>query len=242
MPAFAARKKTEQEYNYYMQQVVLRIDKITKKYYNPNQPFAVNDLIYELEKYTQTLEPWARKLARKMINDINRYNIQDWMRTSRRLGQEFKDRYKRGDPIFEAALKLQDDEVNLIKSLPAEAAVRAQKMSQKYLASGMRPEALAEEIMATSTVSKARAKCIARTEMAKASTFLTKSRADSVGVKQFIWHTAGDQIVRDTHAELDGKIFDFDNPPYIEGEGAHLPGDYPNCRCWAEPIITPDQE
>lgn len=37
--------------------------------------------------------------------------------------------------------------------------------------------------------------------------------------------------MRSEHAERDGKVFDWDNPP----EGGH-PGEAPNCRCRAEEI------
>lgn len=237
MPAFAARKKTESEYYYYMQRVIERINNITKKYYDPNYPYATNDLIFELEAYAATLTPWAQRLARRMINRVNNYNYQDWTRVSKKLSNYFKDGFKRGDAAFSMAQELQEAEVTLIKSLPLEAAQRVQKLATDYISKGYRPEQLSEAILNSSNVSASRAKLIARTEIAKANTFLTKSRAQSIGLNQFIWRTMGDGIVRDSHAELDGKIFDFDNPPYIVGEGQHLPGDFPNCRCYADPVI-----
>ena len=50
---------------------------------------------------------------------------------------------------------------------------------------------------------------------------------------KYIWRTRGDGKVRSKHAELDGKVFYWDNPP----EGGH-PGEAPNCRCWAEDIVS----
>lgn len=237
MPAFAARKKTESEYYYYLRKVIDRINNIVKKYYDPNHPYATNDLIYELEAYANTLTPWAKKLARKMINRVNNYNYGDWKRVNAKLYAYFRDGFKKGDAAFRTALELQNSEVNLIKSLPLEAAQRVQEMSRNYMVKGKRPEELAEAILTSEAVSRSRAKLIARTEIAKANTFLTKSRAESIGVRKFIWRTMEDGIVRPSHAELDGMIFDFDNPPDIDGEGVHLPGDFPNCRCYAEPII-----
>ncbi|WNK00085.1 phage minor head protein [Thalassospiraceae bacterium LMO-JJ14] len=48
---------------------------------------------------------------------------------------------------------------------------------------------------------------------------------------KYIWRTRGDSKVRSAHAERDGKVFDWDNPP----EGGH-PGEAPNCRCLAEDV------
>jgi SPP1 gp7 family putative phage head morphogenesis protein len=60
---------------------------------------------------------------------------------------------------------------------------------------------------------------------------------------KYIWHTAEDEKVRPSHAERDGKVFDFAHPP-IGGN----PGDDYNCRCTAETIsdgtanrLTPDK-
>lgn len=54
---------------------------------------------------------------------------------------------------------------------------------------------------------------------------------------QYIWRTRGDGKVRSEHADRDGKVFDWDNPP----EGGH-PGEAHNCRCWAEPLNCISQE
>jgi len=48
---------------------------------------------------------------------------------------------------------------------------------------------------------------------------------------KYIWRTRGDSKVRSEHAERDGKVFEWDNPP----EGGH-PGEAPNCRCRAVEI------
>lgn len=237
MPNFAGRRIAERHYYNYMKRVIREIDRIVKLYYNPEDALNVARLYQALNLYADTLEPWAKKAARKLIRDCNSANLLDWQRVSSKLGRQFRESYKEGDPVFQTALALQDAEVGLIKSLPLEAASRAQRMAQEYVANGRRHEDLAKQILASSNVADSRAKCIARTEMAKANTMLTKSRAESIGVKYFIWRTAEDEIVRETHAELEGKMFSFDDPPYIEGEGAHLPGDIWNCRCYPEPVL-----
>ncbi len=52
----------------------------------------------------------------------------------------------------------------------------------------------------------------------------------------YIWRTVGDGKVRSSHADRNGKVFSWADPP----EGGH-PGDAPNCRCWAEEIADPDK-
>jgi len=50
----------------------------------------------------------------------------------------------------------------------------------------------------------------------------------------YIWHTQGDDKVREGHAALSGRIFAW-------ADGGLQPGDDYNCRCWAEDY-TPDEE
>ncbi|MCP4395666.1 MAG: hypothetical protein GY804_15570, partial [Alphaproteobacteria bacterium] len=49
---------------------------------------------------------------------------------------------------------------------------------------------------------------------------------------KYIWHTQKDSKTRSSHADRDGKVFEWAHPP----EGGH-PGEDYNCRCWAEPIF-----
>lgn len=57
----------------------------------------------------------------------------------------------------------------------------------------------------------------------------TRKAADEQKDGTYIWRTRGDSKVRSEHADRDGKIFSWDEPP----EGGH-PGEAPNCRCKAE--------
>ncbi|MCK5296953.1 MAG: minor capsid protein [Alphaproteobacteria bacterium] len=57
------------------------------------------------------------------------------------------------------------------------------------------------------------------------------SEGSDVKTQAYIWRTKSDNKVRSSHAEREGKIFSWDNPP----EGGH-PGEAYNCRCEAEPV------
>ena len=58
------------------------------------------------------------------------------------------------------------------------------------------------------------------------------SRAKQIGDESYIWTTVGDDRVRDEHAAREGKKFKFSQPPE-DGN----PGEPPNCRCIAAPVI-----
>ena len=59
-----------------------------------------------------------------------------------------------------------------------------------------------------------------------------------MGFEEFIWNTIMDTHERQLHAELNGKIFRFDNPPIIDERTGQrgLPGETYNCRCGFIPI------
>lgn len=235
---FKARRKLENQYYNTLLKVINEIEAIVNKTYNPSDATSVTRMMAALRKYAEKLTPWAKKIAANIIDQVNTSNLNDWMRISSILSRKFAAAYSGRDPVFLKAKALQDAEVNLITSLPLQAAQRAQELSRKYVINGWRHEDLAELILNTTNVAKHRAQCIARTEIAKANTMLIAARSESVGAEKFIWRTAEDEIVRKSHAALNGKVFRFDKPPLVEGEGHHLPGDFPNCRCYPEPILV----
>lgn len=74
------------------------------------------------------------------------------------------------------------------------------------------------------------AKFNARNQINNFNTFLTKKRAENLGITQGIWITAGDERVRPSHAAQDGKTFDLDKGRFVNGRWL-LPGQDYNCRC-----------
>ena len=97
---------------------------------------------------------------------------------------------------------------------------------------GRRVEDLAEELQARTGVAESRAALIARDQTLKTLGELNKTRQEAAGVTQYIWCTSGDNAVREEHADRDGRIFSWDDPP----EGGH-PGDDFQCRCSATPVV-----
>lgn len=76
----------------------------------------------------------------------------------------------------------------------------------------------------------------------KAFNGLAQSRMESVGIEEFEWiHTGGGAHPRKLHQELNGKVFRFDNPPFVGvmyGVDVYgMPGLLPNCRCRFRPVI-----
>ena len=98
-------------------------------------------------------------------------------------------------------------------------------------------ETLAKEIKRQCIdVSDSRAELIARDQVLTLNAQITTQRQRDVGVEEFIWTTSGDERVRDSHQELDGQKFRYDDPPVVDGEPA-LPGEPILCRCIPYPVI-----
>ena len=135
----------------------------------------------------------------------------------------------------------------LIQSMTNEAAERVSNIVAEGQAAGMRSEDMADDILRQwPTMTRAHAKLIARTESSKAASALTRSRAQSAGLNWYIWETSEDSRVRSSHRHMDGVLVNWNDPPSPEAlidmkdYGKYHAGEFPNCRCYAAPLIEYD--
>jgi len=106
---------------------------------------------------------------------------------------------------------------------------------------GMRWESLVEQIQHDGDVTENRAKLIARDQTAKINSAFNQERQQQVGIEKYEWQTSGDERVRESHAEVDGKIFEWGEAGpvagSVNGEPCH-PGEDIQCRCVAVPVVN----
>lgn len=200
----------------------------------------VTELNNVLAKYAELLAPWARSVAARMISEVGQKDEQAWNAAAKELGRSLRNEI-RSAPTGETTRNLLALEVDLITSLPREAAKRVHKLTLEALSTSERASEIATEIMKSGSVTRSRAMLIARTEVARTASTLTQARALHVGSEGYIWHSVGDSDVRPLHRKLNGKFIRWDAPPVAgeNGELAHAGCIY-NCRCWPEPVI-PDE-
>jgi SPP1 gp7 family putative phage head morphogenesis protein len=129
------------------------------------------------------------------------------------------------------------ESVSLIKSIPAKFFTQVESQVIRAAREGLRWEVLAETIEARTGVAEASAKLVARDQVGKFMGELNAARQQELGVSRFIWRTARDNRVRESHEELEGKVFAWNDPPIVDGEPS-LPGEPINCRCQAEPVLA----
>ena len=193
-------------------------------------------LLEALARYSVALGPWADKTAARFIEDIARGNKKAWAKQSGTIARELKNEMS-GSIIGATVKLLQDRQTALIKSLPIEAGERAQRLALEGAMQSRRASEIAEELAASEEVTVNRATLIARTEISKANAAITQARAEYAGVTHYVWRTAGDGDVRESHREMDGTVHRFDDPPTLSDGMTGNPGEFPNCRCFAEPVI-----
>lgn len=125
-----------------------------------------------------------------------------------------------------------DTNVSLIKSLVGNQIDDIQKLLESSEATGLRVEELRSQIMDRFGVSKSKADLLARDQTLKLNANITQARQRGAGVERYVWTTSGDERVREEHADLEGQVFSWDDPP-----APGHPGEDYQCRCTAFPLI-----
>lgn len=204
-----------------------------------------------LDDYSKLITPWAARQSEKLLTKVLSSNKRAYTNKSKAMGVALNLGVAE-QAVGATARKLLNEQVALIKSIPTESGLRAQKIAYEAFLAGGRAQVnsdsvaeLERELKVTTEVATSRAMLIARTETARANAAFNQARAVSVGSGQYRWHNSGDGAVRESHRvwkgkRLQGMIFDWDNPPTLDDGMTGHPGTFPNCRCFAEPVF-PDE-
>ena len=124
------------------------------------------------------------------------------------------------------------ENVALIKDIPAAIAANVEKATTRAVTSGTLWPDLAKELDARFGYGETRSRLIARDQVGKLYGQVAATRQKDLGIRRFVWRTVGDERVRDEHADRDGQIYSYDDPP--DGE---LPGEPILCRCYPDPVF-----
>jgi len=207
--------------------------------YKPEEnldPMSMQSLIQILKGYSELLGPWALNLCNNVFRSVDNADRSAWREHSKNMSVALRKELDNA-PIGDKLKEIMQQNVLLIKSIPLQAAERVHGLIQENMMQSRRADEVAQMIMDTENVTKNRATLIARTEISRSSVVLTQARASYIGANSYIWHTSGDLIVRKSHREVNGKVFDWDSPPTLSDGTTTHPGCIYNCRCWPEPII-----
>jgi SPP1 gp7 family putative phage head morphogenesis protein len=243
-PIFSAAEAIRNAYGGELRKVATQVGEFVAK----NPPINIgqaNALADRLRAYAELIRPWASAVADQMVADVSRSNLRVWRSRGVTIAQGLREEIAAGAAAAQAAgatgVTLQQilaEQVDLITSLPTEAAERVHALTLEALFDGTRAREIAGEILKTGEVTAARAMLIARTEVGRTSSEFTRLRAQAIGSTEFVWRTVHDADVRPSHRALDGHSFRWDDPPVCDPPNHRaLPGAIFNCRCHPEPIV-----
>jgi hypothetical protein len=184
----------------------------------------------------------AWRLALDMVREVARVNATSWRAAAvkstraRQIYAALHAEIERNG--FESELsQLAYRNAQLITSLPAELAERVTAHAAELEQKGARAVEIEREIRRlTPELAGSRIRLIARTEISRAETDLTRVRSERIGIEWYQWQTSEDQRVRRSHRNMDQVLVAWGDPPQPEelvGEKSTLgrahAGCFPNC-------------
>lgn len=176
------------------------------------------------------------------------WNDTQWRKVMKSVvGVEF---YQREPWLNDLLKSFSSENTSLIKSIPSQYLSELEGTLQRGIKSGERSETIAKEIRRKYEIRKteptkaaksgyrtvnlrARSKLIARDQVSKLNGQLTKNRQEGLGIEKYTWRTSLDERVRKSHADREGEVYSWNNPP----DDGH-PGEPIQCRCYSEPVFT----
>tara|TARA_R110000822_G_scaffold84867_3_gene199043 strand:- start:23807 stop:24574 length:768 start_codon:yes stop_codon:yes gene_type:complete len=176
----------------------------------------------------------ARIISESFVNGSNEVNKQKFYSAMNQAVGVNLQSIVQNEGLEDILVATTRENVSLIKSIPEEYFKKIESTVFGGTIQGNRASSMIKEISHIGRVTEKRAKLIARDQTSKLNSALNQQRQQNLGVEEYIWRTAGDGRVRDSHAANNGKIFKWNEPPKETGH----PGQDIQCRCVAQPIIN----
>lgn len=206
-------------------------------------------IINHLAQYTSRELRWsAEKLAEVMLTDVYKHHKKDWIKLAQDHNTPFEIyrilQMQMSGAMGDLIRRKVDENAFLITTTP----LAISKYLTNYLLEesqkGRRSSDIAEDIAKKyPNILRSRVNLIARTEVSKASTALTRAQSRELNLNWYIWRTSEDGRVRDSHHKMQDVLVNWNDPPSPEklvgqkSAGHYAPGEIYNCRCYAEPVL-----
>lgn len=196
---------------------------------------AVKSLLKILKRYED--KDHSADDEKIALGFVNRGNIQNQQEVSKNLknqtGIDLSAYLGNSPNIAEKVNAMTTANVQLIKSIRSQYLDKVQNAVTQSIVKGTLNKDLVQQIKDIGKTTEKRAVFIARDQSSKLNAALTQARHEDVGITKYTWSTSGDERVRESHAEKDGQVFEYANPPEDTGNPGH---DF-NCRCVAIPYL-----
>lgn len=246
-------KSIERSYNNELQQIVKSITEEIRRQLIPILPSVARDLGQPNIKKDAGVDDVTKAITSIKNNLYRKYSDQELKNMARKKGMSLVDMNKEATekqfkrvvgvdiltndkPLADTVEVFSVFNTQLSKSLIEESVNKVQSTVLSGFQTGTRWEEIASDIEDYIDPSIGgvanRARLIARDQISKLNGQVTQERQKALGIDQYIWRTSMDERVRDSHRELEGQTFSWDNPPAVGN-----PGDDFQCRCTAEPVL-----
>lgn len=231
----------------YQNAITRLLNSIWNNVKNLTDPLAIDQAIRNMVN-SRAFKSYVESAAMKMVTGLFADNGRTWRQASRSnmQGKMIHEMLKQ-NVSGRVGVSLQqqiDRNARLISTLPLDVSKHVTNHIKERSLAGKRAETIAEEIQQMFPgSSKARAALIARTEVSKVSTALTRARSEDIGIKWYVWRTSNDARVRSSHNIMSHVLIPWSSPPSPErldnlrSVGYYHAGEIWNCRCYCSPLI-----
>lgn len=228
------------------------IERLLANYFNIPTTATLGELNARLVEYAQAsnfMKGFAHNLATRMVTMTLQQNAVSWRKAASQ-GSQGKLIYGMLRNELRGTLEMQvrglvKENSRLITTLPKHISGVISQYVQERQMQGIRSEQIMREIgPKMRDLKRYQIARIARTEVAKADTAVTRVRAESIGLNWYQWNTSDDQRVRASHDTMDLVLINWNNAPSPEllskekSQGHYHAGNIYNCRCVALPIVS----
>lgn len=186
------------------------------------------------------------ELVEKVGDMARNASVREWKRVIHEtLGIDLLDDYYKGDFYDQVIRKWIDENVIKIKSIPNDTLSSMREIIRSGYMSGESIRDISKAIQKEYNHSKSKAVMLARDQVATLNAQMTKLQQQDAGCDEYVWSDSRDSRVRDCHKSLNGKTFNWNDPPEMwydtkergrvfTGRRCH-PGEDYCCRCVAIP-------
>jgi SPP1 gp7 family putative phage head morphogenesis protein len=249
MPQQPFQRPTRLEHVYQIE-----IDRLLRNYMQFPTTVTLGEINMRLAEFAHArnfFKAFGQKLAKRMITQVVNYNALSWRQAAtkssngRIIYQMLKNELQAGGEVGLHVQQMLHQNANYISSVPEKVAQQLTKFIQEQQVKGLRADEIAKMIARKCRhLRRYEVQRIARTEVAKADTAITRARAQSIGLNWYQWLTSEDARVRLSHRKMNMVLVNWNDPPSPEmligekSEGHYHAGNIWNCRCPAIPITS----
>lgn len=218
-----------------------------------NKSATVEEYEEKMKKFQRSTayNNYINSIVKRMVLPVSKINASTWRKAARKATKSYilyrllKQNINNG---LEASIQSQiNRNATIISTFPLSVSEKVVEDVRKATFEGLRATEISK-IIREKTVQHARAsaKLIARTEVSKTQTALTRARAENVEKLWYVWRTEEDARVRDSHKTMDDVLIKWQDPPSPElltglppakNNVYYHAGEIYNCRCYPEVLL-----